>query len=69
MQMAVYRRMTPEQRTTLAIRMSEDAQANTLSGIRSRHPEWSEERCRWQLHRLMHGRELTEAAWGPPPEP
>lgn len=66
-QVAVWRRMTGDQRVRLAIAMSEDARAISLAGIRSRHPEYSEAQARLALYRLCLGDELFRAAW--PKEP
>ena len=62
-QVAVYRRMTPAQRVTMALAMSEEAREITLAGIRRHHPDWTDQQCRLELYRRMHGPELVELAW------
>jgi hypothetical protein len=62
-QNALWQRMTGDQRVRLAIRMSEDAREISKSGIRHRHPEYSEEEAEWALRRLMLGDALFTAAW------
>ncbi len=65
-QLDVIRRMTPDERVGAAVRMSEDARSIAVSGIRSRHPEWSEERVRRELLVRIYGEDLVERAWPRP---
>lgn len=62
-QIAAYRRMGPEARVELALRMSDEVREITLAGIRSRHPTYSEAQARDALHRLLLGDELFRAVW------
>lgn len=41
-QLAAYRRLSPEQKLTLAMRASEAARDLALAGIRREHPDWPE---------------------------
>jgi hypothetical protein len=66
-QTAIYRRMTPDQRTWAAAEMSTMARAITLDNIRARHPEYVEHQARMALYRLLVGDELFRRAW--PAEP
>jgi hypothetical protein len=66
-QTAIYRRMTPDQRTWAAAEMSAMARAITLENIRARHPEYDEHQARMALYRLLVGDELFLRAW--PAEP
>ena len=62
-QMEVDRRLGPERRLELALRMSGAARLTTAAGIRDRHPEYSEADVRWALFRLIHGDDLFRRAW------
>lgn len=66
-QTAIYRRMTPDQRTRAAAEMSAMARAITLESIRTRHPEYDAHQERMALYRLLVGDELFRRAW--PAEP
>jgi len=60
--------MSPSERVDLAVAMSEDVRAIVSAGIRSRHPDWSDERVRHALIERLYGTELVARAWGPAPE-
>ncbi len=62
-QLEVYRRLGPEGRLELALRMSEAVRLTSAAGIRDRHPEYSEAEVRWALFRLIHGDDLFRKAW------
>ena len=62
-QIEVYRRLGPEGRVELAIEMSDEARRTAASGIRDRHPEYSEGQIRWALFRLILGDVLFRGAW------
>jgi hypothetical protein len=62
-QIAVCRTMTGERRLELALRMSDEARAITLAGIRARHADYSERDARLALFRLLLGDALFRAAW------
>jgi hypothetical protein len=57
--LAIYRRMPPAQRCAIAARMSADARAVTLAGIRSRHADYDEEQLRLAEFRLLVGDEVV----------
>jgi hypothetical protein len=63
-QIEYYRRLSPEERTALAVEMSEEARLLTLDGIKRRFPEWDEARCQRELYRRIYGDELFDLAWG-----
>ena len=48
-QLAIFRKMTGEQRLKLALEMSDFARELSLSRIRAEHPEWSD----WQVKREL----------------
>ena len=50
-QMAIYRRMSGEQRLRLAMEMSEFARELCLAGIRRLHPDWSDAQVRREMLR------------------
>jgi hypothetical protein len=59
MQIAAFRRMKREERFRAAFEMSVLARNLACSGIRRRHPDWSEEKVRRELIRLsFDGRPL-----------
>lgn len=63
MQTEAYRRMDGKQRTEVMFRLNEMARQTAVAGIRSRHPDYSEEQVRLALFRLVHGDALTRAVW------
>jgi len=54
-QQEIFRRMTPEQRLRIALELSEELRNIALSGVRSRHPEMSEEELKFELMRIIYG--------------
>jgi hypothetical protein len=60
---AVYRRMTDEQRVHLGVELSESARVTALAAIRSRHPDYDEAQARLALFRLLLGDDLFRRAW------
>lgn len=62
-QLAIYRRMSPEQKLQLAIRMSEEVREVAADGIRARHPEYGPDEVRFALWRMLHGDDLFRRAW------
>ena len=68
-QLAIYRRMTVDQRLALALDMSEAARRTSLDGIRARHPAYDEPTAIRALFRLLHGAELDAKVWPLLPAP
>lgn len=56
-QRETFRRMTPEQRLAVAAEMSDEIRAVTESGIRQRHPDYSDDEIRTALVVILLGRE------------
>lgn len=57
-QVAIYRRMTPQERLAQAGRLWRQARQLAEAGVRTRHPESSELEIRRHVARLfLHGRE------------
>jgi hypothetical protein len=56
-QRETFRRMTPEQRLAVAAEMSDEIRAIAESGIRQRHPDYSDEEIRAALVAILLGRE------------
>ncbi len=50
--------MTPDQRLALAFRMTASLRAIAAAGVRSRHPEYSEEQVKMAVIRMSLGDEL-----------
>jgi hypothetical protein len=61
-QLDAYRSMTPAERLRLADTMSSDVRSLTLSGIRSRHPEYSAEEQAAELAAILVGPGASPAA-------
>jgi len=62
-QRETFRRMTPGQRLALAAEMSDEIRAVTESGIRHRHPDYSDDEIRAALVVILLGRdEATQLA-------
>jgi hypothetical protein len=59
----VYRRMTAGDRMAIVFRLNQMAREAALSGIRSRHPKYSEREALQALYRLLLGDDLTRRAW------
>jgi hypothetical protein len=62
-QLAVYRRMTPAQRSLLAVELSESVRATARAGIRARHPDYSDADVERALRVLLYGEDLVRRAW------
>ena len=62
-QTEAYRRMSGRDRVAVTFRLNGLARRAAEAGIRSRHPDYSEEQVRWALRRLWLGDELTRQAW------
>jgi hypothetical protein len=54
----IFRRMPPSRRLELALEMSDEVLAITAAGVRSRHPEYTEDQVRLAVLRLSLGEEL-----------
>ncbi|HEY1860268.1 MAG TPA: hypothetical protein VGG61_07935 [Gemmataceae bacterium] len=57
-QLEIYRRMAPEKRLQLAMRMSDTLRRVAMDGIRCRHPVYGDEQVRLAFLRLTLGKEL-----------
>jgi hypothetical protein len=62
---ALYRKAGQEKCAMMALQMSADYRAITLSGIRARRPDATEAQVRRELARLVLGAELADRAYGP----
>jgi len=56
-QSEAFRRMTPEQRLAVAAEMSDEIRAIAESGIRGRHPDYSDDEVREALVVILLGHE------------
>lgn len=52
--------MSGAERVALAVEMAEEAKAVTVSGIRARHPEWSNAEVAVEWLRLLHGDDIAD---------
>lgn len=62
-QVAAYRRMTGQERTSILFRLNQLTRETALAGIRSRHPHYSAEQAGLALRRLTLGDEITRSVW------
>lgn len=65
LQLRILREMGGPARLAMALEMSEDARAISESGIRHRHPEWSEAQVHEALIRLLLGDDLARKVLAP----
>jgi len=68
-QLALYRAMTPERRSELALEMSDDVRRIAAEGIKRRHPEYSERDVRRALVALLYGKDAASKVWPGAPVP
>jgi hypothetical protein len=68
-QLAIYRRMSTDERLGLAVDMCAAARRTTLDGIRARHPDYDEATAVRALVRLVYGAELYAKVWPHQPAP
>jgi hypothetical protein len=57
-QVEIYRRMSPNRRLGLAFEMSDTLRRTVTDGVRSRHPDYSEDQVRLAVARLWLGDDL-----------
>ena len=57
-QIAIFRRMRPEERLQAALNLAQISRELLKAGVRSRHPEYSEEQVRLAVIRIMLGEDL-----------
>ncbi len=62
-QLEIFRRMPPSQRLEQALALSETVRRVAASGVRHRHPEYTEEQVRLAVIRLTLGDELFGKAF------
>jgi hypothetical protein len=62
-QIEIYRRMAPEKRLRQALEMSEFARMVSASGVRQRHPDYTEEQVRLTVVRYCVGDDLFSQAY------
>lgn len=62
-QTEAYRRMSGQERTQVMFRLNQLARQTAEAGIRARHPDYSEDRVRYALFRLLLGDDLTRKVW------
>lgn len=68
-QLAVYRRMTVDQKLALALAMSDEARQTSLDGIRARHPEYDDATAMRAPFHLVYGLDLDRQVWPHVPAP
>jgi hypothetical protein len=68
-QLDAYRRMTPAERSALALEMSDEMRRISAEGIQRRHPDYSEAEVRRALVALLYGRDVSSKVWPGLPVP
>ncbi|MBN1772402.1 MAG: hypothetical protein JXB32_14125 [Deltaproteobacteria bacterium] len=63
MQLAIYRRMSPERRLRVGLELTELSRKLLREGIRRRHPEYGEPEVLQAFRRLWLGAELFHSAY------
>jgi hypothetical protein len=69
LQMRLYRSMTDERRSELALRMSDDIRRIATEGIRRRHPDYTDDDVRRALVVLLYGADAAAKVWPGSPVP
>lgn len=67
-QMAIYRKMSPQQRLQVALQLSQTGRRLLGEGIRLRHPEYSDQELRLATIRAWLGADLFRTAYPDEPE-
>lgn len=49
----IFKSMTPEQKLKVALRLNYSAQELKAAGLRSLHPDWSEEKIRTKIREIF----------------
>jgi hypothetical protein len=62
-QREIYRRMSPSRRLELALQMSDFVRGVVAAGVRSRHPDYTDDQVRLAVIRLTLGKELFDKAY------
>ncbi len=62
-QLEVYRRMAPSDRLRVGLELTRMSRELIAQGIRTRHPEYSDEEVRWALIRAWIGRDMFQRAY------
>jgi len=57
---AIYRRMTPEQRLSIAMQMREDAVQIVRDSVRQQHPDWDDRQMEAEVRRRVLPRGTPE---------
>ncbi len=55
--------MDGRRRVDIALRLTHLAREASRAGVRTRHPDYSEDEVRRAFFRLLHGDALTRAVW------
>lgn len=66
-QLAAVMRLSGEERTQVAVEMSEATRELARAGVRMRHPEYNANEVELALFRLLYGNEMFRQTW--PDEP
>ncbi len=62
-QLEIYRRMPPWRRLQIALELGDMVRSLSAAGVRSRHPEYSEEQVQLAVIRLSVGEQLFRRAY------
>lgn len=67
-QVEAYRKMGPTTRLRVGLELTRMSRELLAQGIRTRHPEYSEDEVKWALIRTWLGKELFERAYPRSPQ-
>ncbi len=62
-QLEILRRLPPGRRMELALGMSDATRTTLVSGVRQRHPEYTEEQIRLAVFRLLQGDKMFQMVY------
>lgn len=62
-QLNIWRTMPAEQKFAQLLQLNDDARALVVDGIRSRHPDYSEEQVKHASFRIFLGDALYQTVW------
>lgn len=70
-QLEVYRRMAPSERLNVGLELTRMSRDLLAEGIRTRHPEYSDDEVKWAAIRVWIGQDMFQLAYphGPQLDP
>jgi hypothetical protein len=62
-QTAIYRQVGGRERLAMAFRLTAAARSMTMAGVRTRHPDYSDEQVRFAFARIVLGDDVMRLVW------